>query len=127
MRKLKYSEIKIVREQLLKEQDNRCALSGIKLTNDRAVLDHAHGDGKIRKVLDRGVNALLGKIENGLLMNGITLEMLENICLNLVDYIKNSEQEILHPTYRNPEEKKAQAKIRAAKKRKAIKESKKPQ
>ena len=60
-------------------------------------------------------------------MNGITLEMLENICLNLVDYIKNSEQEILHPTYRNPEEKKAQAKIRAAKKRKAIKESKKPQ
>lgn len=120
MRRLKYKEIKEIREALLKAQDDKCALSGIPLSPDRAVLDHAHDSGKIRATLDRGVNAFLGKIENSMVMNRISQDMLAIICERLIEYITTSEKDLLHPTHRTPEEKKAlQAKRRKnARKRK---------
>ena len=119
MRRLKHSEIKKYREKMLSEQGFKCGLSGIDLTPDRAVLDHNHEDGIIRKVLDRGVNCFLGKIENGMAINKITEEMLITIIENLLEYMRYK-TELIHPTHRTPEEKKAlQAKRRKnARKRK---------
>lgn len=108
MRKLKYREITEVRQQLLQEQNNRCALTQQPLTEQRAVLDHCHTTGQIRGVLDRGVNALLGRIENNLRINRIDLDALEQICHNLIDYIKHSPRPLIHPRHRPKKPKKTQ-------------------
>lgn len=121
MQRLRPKDIKDYREQQLAKQGNKCMLSGISLSPDRAVLDHSHASGKIRGVLDRGVNSFLGKIENGMKMNRIDNAMLQAICNNLQTYL-NSEVPVLHPTYRTPEEKAQRAKhkrARARKKKKA--------
>lgn len=59
-------QVDIVRELLLKKQKGICPLCGIDMikyipANDRC-LDHSHKDGRIRAVLCRNCNGLLGKI-----------------------------------------------------------------
>lgn len=117
MRKLKSSEIKDFREKTLNEQGNKCALSGIELSKERAVVDHSHKSGLIRAVIDRGVNSFLGKLENGMTINRISIGMLKTICENLISYLGN-ESEILHPSHKTPEEKKALQKKRRQRKKK---------
>lgn len=102
--KLKYNEIKPFREQLLVRQDNRCSLCQ-ELIVDDAVLDHCHKTGKIRSVLHRGCNALLGKIENNMPRNRITMRRLEMISQNLVKYLEQEYADIVHPTYKTKEPK----------------------
>lgn len=56
----------LVRELLLKEQMNKCALTGLPLDKSQSVLDHAHDDDMfVRGVISRQSNSLLGVIENG--------------------------------------------------------------
>lgn len=98
---------------MLQDQNNKCKLSQIDLVPERAVLDHAHSSGRVRAVLDRGVNAFLGKIENNMARNRITKQMLKVICENLIKYIEE-ETDTYHPTYKTPEEKKALTKKRRA-------------
>lgn len=52
------------RQELLIEQNNRCAICDIELSKDEAVLDHDHSTLAVRGVLHRGCNRLLGYIEN---------------------------------------------------------------
>lgn len=56
-------DVKEVREQLLKEQDKRCALTLLEIPTKQAVLDHCHKTQKVRAVLHRQANASLGKLE----------------------------------------------------------------
>lgn len=60
--KLKPSEVKPLREKLLKEQGCRCALCGLKCTKREATLDHDHQTGLIRGVLHRSCNQSEGRI-----------------------------------------------------------------
>lgn len=106
--KLLYREVKEHREELLKRQGFRCALCG-DVIDDDAVLDHCHKTGKIRKVLHRGCNAMLGKIENNLARNKMTPVRLAQFALNLVHYVEQEYEDIVHPTYLTPEEKKMKA------------------
>ena len=99
--KLKRTEIKSYRELQLQEQGCLCALCGEQIIDD-AVLDHDHKTGLIRRVLHRGCNALLGKIENNLPRNRITISRLNAISNNLVTYILTEHTDILHPTYKEP-------------------------
>lgn len=99
--KLKRTEIKSYRELQLQEQQNLCALCGDEIIDD-AVLDHDHKTGLIRRVLHRGCNALLGKIENNLPRNRITISRLNAISNNLVTYITQQHTDLLHPTYKEP-------------------------
>ena len=115
--KLKYTEVKAYRETQLKAQNSSCALCGEQITDD-AVLDHDHTTGLIRKVLHRGCNALLGKIENNMRRNGVDLDRLEILASNLAAYISTEWTDILHPTHKTPEERKVLAKNRAKKRRK---------
>lgn len=55
-----------VRDKLLQEQGNRCALTNLPLDKTLSVLDHRHDDEMfVRGVISRASNSLLGVIENG--------------------------------------------------------------
>lgn len=99
MRKLKHKEIKIVRDQLMIEQNGLCALCNHDL--DGPCLDHNHKSGVIRKVLCRGCNSLLGKIENNLARSKMTPDKLKNFLNNAEDYIQIT-SDLIHPTYKKP-------------------------
>jgi hypothetical protein len=59
------TDVKRVREQLTKEQNNKCLVTGLDIPPKQHVLDHAHDDKQlVRGVLHRQVNAFLGKAEN---------------------------------------------------------------
>lgn len=57
-------EKKATRDFLLKEQNDLCALTGLPLSADKAVLDHSHQTHYVRGVLHRSVNSCLGVFEN---------------------------------------------------------------
>lgn len=99
MTKLKYKEIAEYREAQLSRQLGACALCSEPIQDD-AVLDHDHKTGMIRSVLHRGCNALLGKIENNMARNRITVERLQNLSNNLVRYINSTHTDLTHPTYK---------------------------
>ena len=99
--RLKYTEISAYRSRTLQEQSSRCALCGDLILGD-AVLDHDHKTGRIRKVLHRGCNSMLGKIENNMARSLMTVERLESWAQNLVNYIKTSHTDLIHPTHKEP-------------------------
>jgi hypothetical protein len=104
MRKLKYREVKEVREQMLEEQNYKCALCGEPIIDlSEAVLDHDHYTGRIRSVLHRGCNVFLSRIENGLTINRITPTRLAVILNNTISYINTSPKELIHPTHKTKE------------------------
>ena len=107
--KLKYTEVKTYRAQQLAKQNNCCALCGEQILDD-AVLDHCHKTGLIRKVLHRGCNALLGKIENNMARNHVDIDRLEIFASNLAAYISTDWTDLLHPTHYTAEEKKLKRK-----------------
>lgn len=117
MVRLKTSEIKVYRETLLQKQNGLCGLCKEPLSPEEAVLDHNHKTGRIRQVLHRGCNCIEGVIANNSARNKITGSRLKAICENLIDYVTNSETDVLHPTHRTPEEKKERTKKRAKKAR----------
>lgn len=86
------------------EQNGCCALCQHPFDGD-AVLDHDHKTGRIRRVLHRGCNALLGKIENNMPRNRITIERLESFSENLMNYLKQEYEDVVHPTYKTKEPK----------------------
>lgn len=103
--KLKYNEIAPYRAQQLNTQNNCCALCGDVVVDD-AVLDHCHKTGKLRKVLHRGCNSLLGKIENNMPRSKMTIDRLEVFAGRLIEYITTQHTDIIHPTYKTTEERK---------------------
>lgn len=59
------ADIKKVRELLTKEQNNKCAITGLEIPDKQHVTDHAHDETQlVRGVLHRQVNAFAGKAEN---------------------------------------------------------------
>ena len=74
---LKYVDILKTKEELLKNQDGKCAICGKEISLSEAVLDHQHknkrsdvngviGNGLIRGVLCRDCNCMEGKVWNNL-------------------------------------------------------------
>jgi len=113
MKKLKYSEVKPVREQMLKDQHSVCAICGLSIAEGKDVLDHCHKEGHVRGVLHSGCNMLLGKLENNHRRYGVDLEAFLSGVLN---YIKRQPDVVLvHPTHKTIEEKKTAAKKRKKK------------
>ena len=77
MEQLKTSEVKEIREKILKKQDNKCKLCNDPITEESGIsLDHQHmtsketigedGAGLVRGVLCRACNVMEGKIWNGM-------------------------------------------------------------
>ena len=122
MKRLKQSEIKAYREELLEKQGGVCALCGRQLFRADAVLDHDHKMGWIRGVLHRGCNSLLGKIENNWKRVGVP--SLAAFLAGTAPYLVRCDapNEVFHPSYRTPEEKRLLRNKRARRKRKAKKQ-----
>lgn len=99
--RLKYTEIKAYRQQQLDLQLMCCALCQDPVHDD-AVLDHDHKTGLVRKVLHRGCNAMLGKIENNMARNRMSQARLAVWASNLLDYITLTHTDLVHPTYKEP-------------------------
>lgn len=62
--KIKQSDVAPLRESLLREQRGVCSLCGMFLLAEDAALDHCHTTGRVRAVIHRDCNILLGKVEN---------------------------------------------------------------
>jgi len=118
MRRLKTTQVKGVRDELLGKQGGKCALCGIKVTKAAdACLDHDHKYGHIRDVLCRNCNGLEGKIYN-LLIRGQRGQGIFWFTNQLILYWKRHETAkhgLLHPTHKTDDEKrlKRNAKARA--------------
>jgi hypothetical protein len=117
-RKLKASEVKQYREDLLKLQNNMCALCDEIIEDGKAVLDHDHKSGQVRGVLHRGCNALEGVIVNNMARNLVQLDRLLKIFGNWQAYHDQIQSQVLHPTHRTSEERAQRAKKRAKARRK---------
>jgi hypothetical protein len=114
--RLKHSEVKPYRLEQLEKQNSCCSLCGEQIVDD-AVLDHDHKTGLVRMVLHRGCNALLGKIENNMVRNKMSMDRLNKWASNIVDYINKTHTDVLHPTYKTVEERKAAQKLRRKKRK----------
>jgi len=103
--KLKYKDIPAVRNYQIEQQGYRCGLCDDIIEPGKAVLDHDHRSGIIRRVLHRGCNSMLGKIENNMARSEIDLFRLMKISSKVADYISNTATNWIHPTFKTPEEK----------------------
>ena len=108
MRKLKYNEVATVRAELLAKQGGKCALCGLLIKPGDEVLDHDHGSGHIRATLHRGCNSLLGKVENNHKRYGVaSLPAFLNGAAGYLWKHALPATDMLHPTFKTEEEKKA--------------------
>ena len=124
VRKLKTTEVKKVRAELLRLQGGVCALTRYPLDPKDAVLDHDHSTGHLRGVLHRGVNSVLGKIENSYRRYGVSLPMLTAMGRGLEAYLKADYSHMpLHPTHKTEDEKRIRRNAMARKRRAAAKEA----
>lgn len=107
------------RARLLEAQKGNCALCGLPIKAN-PVLDHCHTNGHLRGVLHTQCNGLLGKIEN--YRYGIV--SMPHFLAGAWRYMESTRHlsTPLHYTFRTPDEKKEQAKKRAAKRRAVLKE-----
>ena len=97
--RLKYTEVSAYRSKTLQEQNSRCALCGDMIFDD-AVLDHDHSTGLVRKVLHRGCNSMLGKIENNMARSRMNKARLEVWAKRLVEYMSTAHTDVIHPTHK---------------------------
>jgi len=115
---IKYSDLTSMKE---KATGTTCAITGIKLNYDNAVIDHCHitkkeikngclgidGKGLLRGAIINQVNVFVGKIENGWKRSGSHLLglSLPDILRRIADYIENPplvHEKIVHPKERPP-------------------------
>jgi hypothetical protein len=116
--RLKFSEVKKTRLELLERQGGRCAICGLKCAAEQAVLDHSHrqDQGYVRAVLHRGCNALLGKCENNGPRYGLGLDQLIAFLGGAGGYLdlhREDQTGLVHPSHRTAEEKAERRRLRA--------------
>lgn len=122
--RLKTTQVKPVRETMWREQGKVCALSRYPLALEDAVLDHCHKTGHVRGVLHRGVNALLGKLENNHKRYGVTQGQMVMMGKGLESYLtKDYSAMPLHPTYKTEDEKRIKRNKAARDRRAAAKDT----
>ena len=106
MQRLTPKQLKEYREAQWLAQGKRCALTGYTISLDQAVVDHDHATGRIRGVLHRGVNSLLGKIENSYRRFGVSLPMVTAMTAGIQEYLARDQGcSPVYPKHRTEEEK----------------------
>jgi hypothetical protein len=120
MEKLKQADLIAFRMKVWSEQGQRCAITGQKLAFADAVMDHDHKTGECRGVLHRGVNSMLGKIENHRKIAQLTGDAdLHRFLIGVVKYLSQARLGVRYPTHRDAEEKRVRRNKLATKRRKA--------
>jgi len=105
MNKLKQSEIKSFREELLIRQGGRDPITGLQIKD--AVLDHDHVSGHVRCVLQREVNSFEGKVWNAYKRFIRPLgASYEDVMIALIEYwSKDYSENPTHPKHRTEKDK----------------------
>lgn len=98
---LKEKDIKPLREALSKKQRGLCLIC--KKPLNAPCLDHHHkkrikGSGRIRGVLCRSCNVMLGKIENNCVRYSISQEELPEILRSMAWYLERTYLPYIHPS-----------------------------
>jgi hypothetical protein len=120
--RLKTTEVAGKRQEMYLAQAGRCGLCQFHIIKGEDVLDHDHSTGAIRGVLHRSCNALLGKVENNYRRHGVkNLAAWAHGVPGYLQYHTVNRTGLLHPTYRNDEEKRVRRNALARKRRAASK------
>jgi len=116
--KLKTTQVKKIRLELLEAQEFKCGICGHPCTEDQAVLDHDHKAGHVRAVLHRTCNAVEGKVVNAMRRYGITDPYA--FLTGLVQYHQthaSNQTGLIHPAHFTAEEKIERRKAKAKRER----------
>lgn len=62
--KIKQSDVATLRSAKLSDQNGKCGICGHTVRKRDAALDHCHRSGRVRGVVHKDCNILLGKVEN---------------------------------------------------------------
>jgi len=119
MKRIPQSGLKELRKKVFEENpEYKCPLLNKEISFEGSVVDHAHRrrkkdpisketGGLIRGIIDRHVNAFLGRIENNYIRHGLDKYIdLPTLLRNIADYIENPpmyNEELIHPSERLPE------------------------
>lgn len=117
MKRLKQSEIMGARSYQASLQQWNCLLCDRPMRDDNMVFDHSHQTGKMRGVLHRNCNCLLGRIEMNCRRHCISFNDLPSWLRGCADYLEKPHLDIFHPSFRTEEEKKELRNKRAKRKR----------
>lgn len=129
--KLKTTQVKKTRLELLEAQGYKCGICSLPCSEEQACLDHRHNaneDGEagyVRGVLHRTCNAVEGKVVNAMRRYGITdpYAFMSGLVLYHQKHATN-QTGLIHPAHFTAEEKIERRKIKAKKKRAAEKAAK---
>jgi hypothetical protein len=94
MQYIKQSDLKDWRN---KNSTNKCPITSADMED--CVVDHSHDTGRVRGVLHRQSNVLLGKIENAwkrYVQKSSAVELPEAL-RNMADYLEKDDLDLLHP------------------------------
>lgn len=120
MRRLKTSEIPLVKRAILEKRQNfKCVICEVPLTVLSGCLDHDHATGLVRGVLCRNCNGIEGKIKN-LVTRGRRGDPHVMYLGRLLRYWMTHQKDqtgLLHPTYLDDNEKRIKRNFKARKAR----------
>jgi hypothetical protein len=108
IKQLKTSDIKDLRDSLLRDQNFICPICGQEILDP--VLDHSHtkrihGNGQVRGVIHRMCNVFLAKAENNCVRYGIGQANLPHVLRSIADYLEKPPLPFLHPSEKPKESK----------------------
>lgn len=120
--RIKTKDLPAIRAAQARKQGYTCSLCDrdlMQMKPGNSVLDHCHDTGNIREVLCRNCNGILGKVENlATRASGKSGRM--GWILNAVSYVERHRGRpsgIIHPTFKNEDEKRERRNMLARKRR----------
>lgn len=128
-RRIKASEIPMVKQALLQRQHFVCCLCPESLTVASACLDHNHKTGLIRGALCRNCNGVEGKIYNLANRAKRTLTPKDFLGQVILYWIKHEADHtgLYHPLHKTVDEKRVRTNLKAKKRRALLKEKQSPE
>lgn len=108
MRRLKTTEVALIREKISAQQGHKCAACGAPLKGrgaKKAALDHCHTTGKIRGVLCLNCNGMEGKLNN--IARRAMKDDPDGWIERILAYRRKTHYPLLHPTHKTDAEKRA--------------------
>lgn len=112
--RLTVKELKLWRSEQLTRQAGRCRLCQLPLSLASACADHDHKTGRLRGLLHRPCNSVLGSVENGAKRYGMPPHMLRAFAHGVGRYLGLPQKPVIYPLHRTPEEKRVLRNKRAA-------------
>lgn len=110
-RQVKSSELRSIRDQLVRRQGGKCAVCGQPFTKrDDAVVDHCHDTGYIRGALHRSCNQAEGRVKTKARLGHKGVGSADYI-IGLGKYLEKHQKpqfNLIHPTHMTEEQKREQ-------------------